>query len=283
MAFGARFEDVARSAGLLLPTTFGGRTANKYILESTGCGAAFFDYDQDGWLDIFLVNGSTLDVKPAGATNRLYRNNRDGTFVDVTEKAGLAQSGWGQAVCIGDYDNDGYDDLFITYWGRNHLHHNNGDGTFSDVTEQAGLVSRDVRWGSGCAFVDYDRDGRLDLFVANYIDFDQKAAPLPGTGSCVYQGLPVSCGPRGLPKSRNLLFQNNGDGTFTDVTNESGIGKAPPSYGLGVLTGDFDNDGWPDIYVANDSDQSYLFWNNRDGTFREEGLEAGVGTSSDGR
>lgn len=282
--FSVRFEDVAVQAGLRTPTIFGGRAKNQYILESTGCGVAFLDYDNDGWLDIFLVNGTTLEgTASPQPTNRLLRNNHDGTFSDVTEKAGLGRSGWGQGVCIGDYDNDGFDDLFITYWGHNRLYHNNGDGTFTDVTERAGLSTKETRWGSGCAFLDYDRDGHLDLFVTNYIDFDLKTAPSAGTGSCVYQGLPVNCGPRGLPKARSFLFHNNGDGAFTDVTRESGVAKAPSSYGLGVLTGDFDNDGWPDIYIANDSEQSYLFWNNHDGTFKEGGAEAGVGTSADGR
>jgi len=279
-----RFEDIAARAGLTTPTVYGGATENRYILETTGCGAAFFDYDNDGWLDIFLVNGTTLDPgKGPQPTNRLLRNNRDGTFTDVTRRAGLVRSGWGQGVCIGDYDNDGYDDLFVTYWGQNVLYHNNGDGTFTDVTAKAGLNQKGTLWGAGCAFLDYDGDGRLDLFVSNYIDLDLKTAPLPGTGSCLYQGMAINCGPQGLPRARNFLFHNNGDGTFSDVTSQSGIGKAPPSYGLGVLVADFDNDGRPDIYVANDSDMSYLFWNNGDGTFTEGGLESGVATSRDGR
>jgi enediyne biosynthesis protein E4 len=279
-----RFEDVAARAGLTVPTVYGGAASNRYILETTGCGAAFFDYDNDGWPDIFLVNGATLEAPPGPQpSNRLLHNNRDGTFTDVTRKAGLTRGGWGQGVCIGDFDNDGHDDLFITYWGRNVLYRNNGDGTFTDVTEKAGLAAKGDLWGAGCAFVDYDNDGKLDLFVTNYIDLDLKTAPLPGTGSCLFQGMAVNCGPQGLPRARNHLFHNNGDGTFTDVTERAGIGKAPPSYGLGVLIGDFDNDGRPDIYVANDSDMSYMFWNNGDGTFTEGGLEAGVATSRDGR
>ena len=210
-------------------------------------------------------------------------NNRDGTFTDVTRQAGLAHSGWGQGVCIGDYDNDGYDDLFVTYWGQNVLYRNNGNGTFTDVTEKAGLLMKGTHWGSGCAFVDYDVDGHLDLFVSNYIDLDLKTAPLPGTGACVFQGLAINCGPQGLPRARNSFYRNNGDGTFSDVTEKTGIGKVPASYGLGVLVADFDNDGRPDIYVANDSEASFLFWNNGDGTFTEGGLEAGVATSADGR
>ncbi|MEO8658831.1 MAG: CRTAC1 family protein [Bryobacteraceae bacterium] len=279
-----RFDDVAELAGIASPTTYGGKTENRYILETTGCGVAFIDYDNDGWPDLFLVNGATLDsTSPAKPSNRLLHNNRDGTFTDITRKAGLLSSGWGQGVCIGDYDNDGYDDIFVTYWGHNILYHNNGDGTFTDVTEKSGLAIRETSWGAGCAFLDYDGDGFLDLFVSNYIDFDLKTAPLPGTGSCLYQGMPVNCGPKGLPRARNYLFHNNGDGTFSDATSRSGIGKSPRSYGMGVLVGDFDNDGRPDIYVANDSDMSYMFWNNGDGTFTEGGLEAGVATSADGR
>jgi hypothetical protein len=282
--FGVRFEDVAARAGLSQPTVFGGRSENKYILETTGCGVAFFDYDNDGWQDIFLVNGRTLEGKDSPSpTNRLLRNNRDGTFTDATEKAGLIKTGWGQGVCVGDFDNDGFDDLLITYWGRNVLYHNNGDGTFTDVTKQARLFSEEVRWGSGCAFVDYDRDGFLDLFVTNYLDFDPKSAPLPGSSGCTHRGLPVNCGPRGLPKAKSYLYRNNGDGTFTDVTVSSGIANAPASYSLGVLVADFNNDSYPEIYVSNDTEPSYLFWNKGDGTFAEGGMTAGVATSEDGR
>ena len=279
-----RFVDVASKAGIIQITTYGGVDHNRYILETTGCGAAFIDYDNDGWPDIFLVNGTTLDeAPPQQHSNRLLHNNRNGTFTDVTKKAGLTRFGWGQGVCVGDYDNDGFDDLFVTYWGQNVLYHNNGDGTFTDVTEKAGLLTKGTHWGAGCAFLDYDKDGHLDLFVSNYVTLDLKIAPLPGTGSCLFQGLPINCGPQGLTRAGNFLYRNNGDGTFTDVTQKSGIGKSAPSYGLGVLVADFDNDGWPDIYVANDSEMSYLFWNNGDGTFTEGGLEAGVATSRDGR
>jgi hypothetical protein len=281
-SFPIRFEDVAAKAGIKTPTIYGGAETNKYILETTGCGAAFFDYDNDGWLDLFLVNGTTLEAKAGESCNRLLRNNRNGTFTDVTRAAGLERSGWGQGVCIGDFDNDGYDDLFVTYWGQNVLYHNNRNGTFTDVTQKAGLVT-EPHWGAGCAFVDYDFDGHLDLFLTNYIELDLKTAPPPGSGSCVYQGMPVNCGPQGLTRAKSFLFRNNRDGTFTDVSERSGIRKAPPSYGLGVLVGDFDNDGKPDIYVANDSEMSYLFWNNGDGTFTEGGLEAGVATNRDGR
>ncbi len=283
-AFPVRFDNVSAAAGITMPTVYGGTSRNRYILETTGCGVAFIDYDHDGWQDLFLVNGTKLEGDPqTNACNRLLHNNRDGTFTDVTRQAGLARSGWGQGVCAGDFNNDGFDDLFVSYWGHNVLYRNNGNGTFTDVTESSGLASKETRWGSGCAFLDYDGDGHLDLFVSNYIDLDLKTAPLPGTGSCNYQGMAVNCGPQGLPRASNLLFHNNGDGTFTDVTVASGIAKAGPSYGLGVLAADFDNDGRPDIYVANDSEMSYLFWNNGDGTFTEGGLEAGVATNHDGR
>jgi hypothetical protein len=280
---GVTFINVAREAGLNAKTTFGGEHKNKYLLETTGCGVAFYDYDNDGWLDIFLVNGSRLDGFPKRQEPvcHLFKNNRDGTFTDVTLKAGLARSGWGQGVCIGDYDNDGYEDLFITYYGENVLFHNNGDGTFTDVTEKAGVGKNPTRWGTGCAFVDYDRDGNLDLFVANYIDLDLKTAPVPESGPCLYKGVMVACGPPGLKPAKNTLFHNNGDGTFTDVSQKVGITGS--SYGLGVLTADFDNDGWPDIYVANDSMASALYHNKKDGTFEEIGIEAGAAYSPDGK
>jgi enediyne biosynthesis protein E4 len=283
-SFAVTFEDIGLRARLVAPTVFGGQAEWKYILETTGCGAAFYDYDNDGWLDIFLVNGQTLggDTSPV-PTNRLLHNNRNGTFSDVTQKAGLIRTGWGQGVCIGDYDNDGFDDLFITYWGHNILYHNNGDGTFADVTQKAGLCVEKIRWGAGCAFLDYDRDGFLDLFIANYLELDPKTAPLPGDPGCFYRGIGVNCGPKGFPKGRCLLYHNNADGTFTDVTESSGIAKAPASYGLGVLVADLNNDSFPDIYLANDTDPSYLFWNKQDGTFAEGGMEAGVATSADGR
>jgi hypothetical protein len=281
-----QFTDVARQAGLNMKTVFGGEKTNRYLLETTGCGVAFFDYDNDGWLDIFFVNGSRFEPVTPAPTNRLFKNNRDGTFTDVTVKAGLVRSGWGQGVCIGDYDNDGNDDLFVTYWGDNALYRNNGDGTFADVSKRAGITTAGgtlPRWNTGCAFLDYDRDGWLDLFVANYIDFDRKAAPVPESGTCLYKGLKVACGPPGLPGGKNILFRNNRDGTFRDVSKEAGILKTPGTYGLGVVVGDFDNDGWPDIYVANDSTSSALYRNNHDGTFTDIGIEAGVAYSADGK
>ena len=282
---GVQFVDVARESGLNAKTIFGGEHKNKYLLETTGCGIAFYDYDNDGWLDIFVVNGTRLERFPKGQEPicHLFKNNRDGSFTDVTTKAGLARSGWGQGVCIGDYDNDGYEDLFITYYGNNALYHNNGDGTFTDVSLKAGIAGKRTRWGTGCAFVDYDKDGHLDLFVANYIDLDLKTAPVPESGPCLYKGIKVACGPPGLTGDKNILYHNNGDGTFTDVSDKAGITNVVGTFGLGVLVADFDNDGWPDIYVANDSQPSLLYQNQKNGTFKEIGIEAGCALSADGK
>ena len=279
------FVNVGREAGLNVKTIFGGEHKNKYLLETTGCGVAFYDYDNDGWLDIFFVNGTRLEGFPTGQapSSHLFKNNRDGTFTDVTAQAGLLHSGWGQGVCIGDYDNDGYEDLFVTYFGKNVLYHNNGNGTFTDVTEKAGVGGSGKRWNTGCAFVDYDRNGHLDLFVANYIDLDLATAPVPESGPCLYKGVMVACGPPGLNGGKNVLFRNNGDGTFTDVTEKAGILDANGTYGLGVLTGDFDNDGWPDIYVANDSTASALYQNKKNGKFVDIAMEAGCALSADGK
>ena len=279
------FLNVAREAGLNEKTIFGSEHKNKYLLETTGCGVAFYDYDNDGWLDIFLVNGTRLEGFPAGSepTSRLFRNNRDGTFTDVTIKAGLAHSGWGQGCCVGDYDNDGWDDLFVTYFGKSILYHNNGDGTFTDVSQKAGVAGNGKRWNTGCAFVDYDRDGKLDLFVANYIDMDLATAPVPESGPCLYKSIMVACGPPGLQGGKNILYHNNGDGTFTDVSESAGILSANGTYGLGVLTADFDNDGWPDIYVADDSTASALYHNKKNGKFEDIAIEAGCALSPDGK
>jgi enediyne biosynthesis protein E4 len=282
---GIDFVDVATSAGLNAKTIYGGIGSNKYLLETTGCGAAFYDYDHDGWLDIFLVNGWRLEgfAKNSEPTCHLFKNNRDGTFTDVTSKAGLTRSGWGQGCCVGDYDNDGFDDLFVTYYGQNALFHNNGNGTFTDVTIKAGLKQSATRWNSGCAFLDYDRDGHLDLFVANYIDLDLKTAPLPESGPCTYKGIMVACGPPGLAPGKNLLYHNNGDGTFTDVSEKSGMWNTIGNYALSVAVSDLDDDGWPDIYVANDSTAATLYQNQKDGIFKDVAIEVGAALSPDGK
>jgi hypothetical protein len=282
---GVEFVDVAKQAGLNVKTIFGGEHRNKYLLETTGCGVAFFDFDQDDWVDIFLVNGWRLEGFPKGQEPicHLFKNNRDGTFTDVTRKAGLARSGWGQACCVGDYNNDGWNDLFVSYYGQNALFRNNGNGTFTEVTKEAGLLQSKLRWNSGCAFLDYDRDGHLDLFVGNYIDLDIKTAPTPEDANCTYKGIQVACGPPGLEGGKNLLYRNNGNGTFTDVSEKAGLWGALGTYALGVAVADFDNDGWPDIYVANDSTSATLYVNQKDGTFKDQAIEAGVAYSPDGK
>jgi hypothetical protein len=281
--FNARFTDIAKEAGLVLPVVYGEADHKDYILETVGCGCAFFDYDNDGWMDVFLLSGSSMAGAPSGASNRLYRNNRDGTFSDVTEKAGLRFTGWGSGVCVGDYNNDGWEDLFCTFYGQNKLYRNNGDGTFTDVTKQAGLENSKTRWGAGCTFVDYNRDGHLDLFVSNYVKFDPTHIPKPGQDVyCNWKGVPVNCGPRGLPPGYHSLYRNNGDGTFADVSVQAGIDGLRGSYGMTVVAADFDEDGWPDIFVACDSTPSLLLMNQRNGTFREEGVIRGVALSDDG-
>jgi hypothetical protein len=282
---GVLFTDVAKEAGLHVKTIFGGEHRNKYLLETTGCGAAFFDYDQDDWVDIFLVNGWRFEGFPKGQEPvcHLFKNNRDGTFTDVTLKAGLARSGWGQACCVGDYNNDGWNDLFVSYYGQNALFRNNGNGTFAEVTKEAGLLQSRLRWNSGCSFVDYDKDGHLDLFVGNYIDFDVKTAPLPEDANCTYKGIQVACGPPGLEGGKNLLYRNNRDGTFTDVTDKSGLNGTLGTYALSCAAADLDNTGWPNIYVANDSTSATYYVNQKDGTFKDEAIEAGVAYSPDGK
>ncbi len=281
----ADFEDIADKAGLAMTTVFGGVDTKKYIIETTGTGVAIFDFDNDGWPDIFIVNGTTLDGASSGdaPTNHLYRNNHDGTFSDVTVKAGLVATGWGQGVCVGDYDNDGWEDLYVTYYGFNRLYHNQR-GVFKEIGKQAGVAGSGKAWGSGCAFVDYDRDGKLDLVIANYVDFDISTAPKPGDrADCIWKGVPVMCGPRGLPWSKNILYHNLGGGKFEDVTPKAHIDKTPGHYSLSVSTLDYDNDGWPDIYIACDSTPSILYHNNHDGTFTDVAIVAGAAFNEDGR
>lgn len=300
---GFALVDVASKSGLGgALNVCGGVRNTKYLLEETGCGVAFFDYDNDGWLDIFLANGSRFEGLPSGPppSNFLFHNNRDGTFTDVTRRAGLARSGWAQGCCVGDYDNDGFDDLFVTYWGQNILYRNNGDGTFTEATEKAGLIQKGPhpKWNTGCCFLDYDRDGHLDLFVADYVNFDPRLAPLPGANKlCTYLGMPVACGPQGMGGGTNILYHNRGDGTFEDVSEAAGVtnprGLADPtsvddhwipmgSYGMSAVAADFDNDGWPDIYVSCDEARSLLYHNNHDGTFSEVGAAAGCALNEDG-
>jgi len=281
----SRLVDVAHAAGLTEAMVYGEQDSFTYIVESMGTGCAFFDYDNDGWMDIFMPGGRRLENTPASASNRLYKNNRNGTFTDVTAQAGLTGNGWAQGVCVGDYNNDGFEDLFLTYYGQNILYRNNGDGTFTDVTAKAGLLYPKTRYSTGCTFVDYNRDGLLDLFVSNYLEIDLANAPKPSMAvpNCNYEGVPVMCGPEGLPKSQNYLYRNNGDGTFTDVSKESGVQGFQGSYGLTAIGIDADEDGWPDIFVACDSTPSLLLMNNHDGTFREEALFRGLALSGDGR
>jgi hypothetical protein len=281
-----QFVDMAQAAGLHTPNVWGGAEHKRLIIETKGSGLAFFDYDNDGWLDIYLSNGSQLEAQwPAGKapTTHLYKNNRDGTFADVTEKSGLTRTGWQTGVCVGDYDNDGWDDLFCSFWGHNILFHNNGDGTFTDATHKAGLEQEKVRWGTGCTFLDYDRDGYLDLFVCNFVKLDPDRPPAVADASfCQWKGIRTVCGPRGLPGDTNILYHNNGDGTFTDVSEKAGILKPGPRYSITSVSYDFNNDGWPDIYVAVDSGPSILFQNNHDSTFTDVAVAAWCAYNNDG-
>jgi len=280
----ADFVDVASRTGLTAKTTLGGEISKHHINEMTGGGVALIDFDNDGWLDIFLVNGGPTDARTGlPSTNHLYRNNHDGTFIDVTEKAGLVRHGWGQGVSVGDYNGDGLPDLFVTYYGKNVLYRNNGDGTFSDVTAAAGLLTLDNLYSTGSAFVDFDRDGHLDLFVAHYVAYDEATTHDAQHGdSCKWRGLSVLCGPRGLKGARDTLYRNRGDGTFEDVSVKAGLTSAL-DYGFTPLVADYNNDGWPDIYVANDSTPSLLYENNHNGTFTEVGVLGGVAYNEDGR
>lgn len=280
------FRDVAENAGLTARNVSGGAASKKYILETTGNGVAVFDSDNDGLVDMFIANGTTLDGDGLGSnsTGHLYRNLGQMRFQDVTEKAGLDRVGWGQGVCVGDYNSDGFRDLFVTYYGQSVLYRNRGNGTFDDATEEAGLRSPRTRWDTGCTFFDYDRDGRLDLAVTNYLEFDRTRVPEAGSSSfCLWKGTPVMCGPRGLPFARNYLFHNDGQGHFSDRSLASGIGKTQGCYGFAIVAADFDNDDYADLYVACDSTPSLLYHNEKNGTFREIGLLSGVALNEDGQ
>jgi hypothetical protein len=255
----------------------------KYIVESIGGGVAVFDYDNDGCMDIYFTNALTVDTAndPHASRSALYHNDCDGTFTDVTEKSGLAYPGWANGVVAADFDGDGYEDLYVTCLGHNHLYRNNGNGTFTDITERAGVD--DPRWSTGAAAADYDKDGALDLFVSNYVDINLSKLPEFGkTKFCQYRGVPVQCGPKGLPGAGDSLFHNNGDGTFTNVSKKAGVSDPEGRYGLGAIWTDVDGDGWLDLFVANDATGNYLYHNNKDGTFTEIGLQAGVSLDDDG-
>ena len=275
------FTDITAQAGITFQHT--SSQEKRYILESMSGGVALFDYDNDGWLDIYFVNSCTVPTAsdPRCARSALYHNNHDGTFTDVTEASGLRYPGFGMGVCTADIDGDGFEDVYVTGFGGNHLYHNNGNGTFTDVTDKAGV--RGGGWLTGCAFADYDRDGKLDLFVSRYVHFDPSHLPKFGSGmTCQYRGVPVQCGPRGLQGEGDLLFHNNGDGTFTEVAKAAGVSDEQGLFGLGVAWFDYDQDGWPDLFVANDSGPNYLYHNLHNGKFEEVGFASGTALSSAG-
>lgn len=279
--------NIASQAGLKNRTIYGSESGVEYLSETSSGGVAVLDYDNDGWPDVFIVSGTRFGENPPEATNRLYRNQHDGTFADVTAKAGLTRTGWGQGVTVADFDNDGKLDLFVTYWGENILYRNNSDGTFSDATGKAGLTPqqkpRYPYWFSGATFLDYDRDGHVDLFIATYVDFDLSRIPKPGANpNCNWKGVPTPCGPRGLRTGRHFLYRNRGDGTFEDVSEKAGIAAVGGCFGFTATSADFDDDGWPDIYLACDSTPALFFHNNHDGTFTEDGIERGVALNDDG-
>ena len=279
------FMNTAEQAGLTNWHHTAGTPEKRFILEAKGPGVALLDYDNDGWLDIYLVNGSTykgLDGKEAPPQAALFHNNHDGTFTNIASKAGVTNDRWGYGVVVGDYDNDGWPDIYVTNYGKNRLYHNNHDGTFTDVGEKAGVTLG--TWSTGATFGDYDGDGRLDLFVGGYLHYDIKNPPVPDSKSlCQYRGTSVMCGPRGLPGERDHLFHNNGDGTFTDVSEKLGVSNPDGYYTLGTLFVDVNNDGKPDLVVANDSSPNYLYINKGNGTFDDQSYASGYALNADGR
>ena len=279
--FPVRFENIAPKVGLRAALISGGETTKKYIVEANGSGVAFLDFDNDGWQDVLLVNGSRLESLPS-AGNYLYRNVR-GMFQDVTALSGIGRSGWGNGVCVGDVNRDGFDDLYLTYWGSNSLFVNDGTGKFRDMATKAGIAGPDREWSTGCTFLDYDRDGHLDLLVSSYVDFDPKRVGLPGSApNCEWKGMPVFCGPKGLPAGALTLYRSRGNGTFENATGKAGLGVFTKSYAFTAIAADWNDDGWTDIYVACDSSASLLFRNRGDGTFAEIGTETGVAFNENG-
>jgi enediyne biosynthesis protein E4 len=282
-------QDVTEKAGLSGWKHVMGPTKKKFILETVGSGVALLDYDNDGWLDIYLVNGSTydaLDGKAESPHAALFHNNHDGTFTDVAAKAGVTNDRWGFGVAIGDYDNDGWPDIYVANFGKNRLYHNNHDGTFTDVAEKAGVALGN--WSTGPTFGDYDGDGRLDLFVPGYVHYDIAHPPVPGSpvvafSTCQFRGINVMCGPRGLKGERDHLFHNNGDGTFTDVSEKAGVSDPGAYYGLTAIFADVNNDGKPDLIVANDSTPNYLYINKGNGTFEDASYASGYALNENGR
>ena len=277
------YRDVARQAGLTGVNVSGAEKGKVYIVETTGTGVAILDYDSDGLMDLFFVNGDRLGDKAGESRHYLYRNLGDLKFEDVTEQAGIGHTGWGQGICTGDIDNDTYTDVLVTHWGPHVLFRNQGDGTFRDETKRRGLLSPGNRWSTGCAFLDYDRDGDLDVFVANYLRFDPETTPKPGErAECRWKGTPVLCGPKGLPPETMSLYENKGKGLFEDVSDAAGVTVPKEYYGFTPLTADFDNDGWTDVYVACDSTASLFYHNQKDGTFEEVGVISGTAYNLDG-
>jgi len=283
------FQDIAEKAGLTKWRHVMGTPEKKFILETVGSGVALLDYDNDGWLDIYLVNGSTYDAesgKTPAPHAALFHNNHDGTFTDLAAKAGVTNDRWGFGVAIGDYSNDGWPDIYVSNFGKNRLYHNNHDGTFTDVAEKAGVALGN--WSTGPTFGDYDGDGRLDLFVPGYVHYDLQRPPIPGTPmvafpTCEFRGLKVMCGPRGLLGERDHLFHNNGDGTFTDVSEKAGVADANAYYGLTAVFADLNNDGKLDLVVANDSTPNYLYINKGNGTFEDASYASGYALNENGK